>query len=541
MAQRILGIDLGARSVKAVLLESTYRGYAVLEHGGAVLAPESEGVPLLARQAAALEALVATRGWKFQESVAALPGTGVASSVITLPFTDPRRIEQTIGFEVEGQVPFELSQVAWDWQVLGTRGSNSDLYVGVARKEELVTLLAALAPLGVDPRAVLPPGPAYAALLAGGAIGPLPAPAAPDELPAAEGILDLGHERTGLCLAVAGTCEQARTFAFGAVHLARAVARALGCTEERAHAVLAAEARGDADPELASLAADPRAAEALRRALAPLARELRSTMRAWRARVGPRKVARLHLAGELGRLPGLPELLAPEVDGPVQPLSLEGPSATVPAEDAPAYALALALALHGHQGARASRLNLRRGELAFTRDFEHLKGRVGRLAWAAAAVVLLAVASAAVKVAALSRQEALLDRALCEAEQKLVGKCYPNDEEAASVLRGRSGTGGSLPKASGVDLLIELADRMPADVTVKFDKIDLTREKLHLEGNTDSAENVDRMVNALKSSLCFQDAKPGASRRRADGKFEFSIDTGITCLESGIPPGGGRG
>jgi|GEM_PF-653380 len=543
MSQRILGIDLGARAVKAVLVESTYRGYVVLEHGGAVLGPEAEGATLLSRQAAALEALVSARGWRFQESVAALPGAGMASSVVTLPFTDPRRIVQTISYEVEAQVPFELSEVAWDWQVLGVREGKSDLYVGVARKEELASLLAALGPLGVDPRAVVPPGPVYAALLAGGAVGPLPAAAVPDELPAAEGILDVGQDRTSLCLSVAGACEHARSFAFGATQLARAVARELGCPEERAHALLAAAARGGVfDAELAPLAGDPRATEALHRAFGPLARELRSTLRAWRTRVGPRRVARLHLAGELGRLPGLPELLAPEVDGPVQPLVLEGPSATIPADDAPAYALALALALHGHLGARAPRLNLRRGEHAYTRDFEHLKGRVAKLAWAAAAVVLLAVASSGVKMAALSRHQAVLDRSRCEAEQKLLGKCYPSWEEAESVLRGRGAGGGALPKASAVDLLVEVADRIPADVAVKFDKIDLTREKLHLEGSTDSAENVDRMVNALKSSACFNDAKPGASRRRADGKFEFSIDTGLTCLESGVhPAGGGRG
>src|SRR5690349_21491080 len=125
MAQKILGIDLGARSVKAVLLESTYHGYAVLGHGAAVVEPPAEGSTLLQRQIAALHALVESRGWKVGDSVAALPGAGVSSSIVTLPFTDSRRIEQTIPFEVEEQIPFELSSVAWDWQLLGTRDGKS--------------------------------------------------------------------------------------------------------------------------------------------------------------------------------------------------------------------------------------------------------------------------------------------------------------------------------------------------------------------------------------------------------------------------------
>jgi len=539
MAQKILGIDLGARSVKAVLLESTYRGFTVRDHGAAVV-PPGEG-PLLGRQVATLEALIEARGWRFGDTVAALPGTGLSSSLVTLPFTDLRRIEQTVPFEVEGQLPFDLAAVAWDWQLLGAREGRSDLYVGVARRQELADLLAALAPLGVDPRAVLPPGPAYAALLASGAAGSPPGPE-PGEDPAAEVVIDLGQERTSLCVVVDGTCEQARTFPFGAALLARALARDLGCAEAQAHELLSAEARRrPLDPGLASLAADPRAAEGLRRALAGLVRELRATLRAWRARAGPRRVVRAHLCGELGRLPGLPELLAAEVEGPVAPLALSGPAGeAIPAEEAPAQALALALALRGHQGGRAPRLNLRRGDLAFTRDFEHLKGRVLRLGVFAALLVLLAVASAGAKVFALARQEALLDRALCDAEQKLLGRCFPSFEEAQSVLRGRGAAAG-LPRVSAVDLLSELSDRVPPEVKVRFEKMDVTRDKLHLEGSTDSAESVDKLVGGIKGSRCFSDARSGSARKRSDGKFEFSIDAGLTCLDGAGREPAGRG
>jgi general secretion pathway protein L len=248
------------------------------------------------------------------------------------------------------------------------------------------------------------------------------------------------------------------------------------------------------------------------------------------------------IAGELGRLPGLPEILQPEVEGPVEPLSLESATAqALPPEDAPAYALALALALRGHQGSRAPRLNLRRGDLAFTRDFEHVKGRVARLALAGAVLLVLAIASAGVKVFALSRQEALLDKALCEAEQKLIGKCYPNFEEAQAVLQGHS-TGSSLPRATAVDILAEISERVPAGLQVRFEKMEVTREKLHLEGATESAENVDKIVNGLKGSRCFPDARSGSARRRPDGKFEFSVDAGLSCLDTGArEPAGGKG
>jgi general secretion pathway protein L len=110
------------------------------------------------------------------------------------------------------------------------------------------------------------------------------------------------------------------------------------------------------------------------------------------------------------------------------------------------------------------------------------------------------------------------------------------------VLRGRGSGGAALPKATAVDLLAELSDRVPAEVKVRFEKIDVTRDKLHLEGSTDSAESVDKLVAGLKGSRCFGEAHSGSARRRPDGKFEFSVDSGLSCLDSGARvPAGGRG
>jgi len=222
-------------------------------------------------------------------------------------------------------------------------------------------------------------------------------------------------------------------------------------------------------------------------------------------------------------------------------LALAGPAVErVNPLQAPAFALALALALRGHQGSRAPRLNLRRGDLAFTRDFQHVRGKVMRLASWAALVLLLAVVSSGVKVFALSRQERLLDGALCDATQKLVGKCYENDELAVAALRGKGTAAASIPKNSAVDVFAELSARTPQDFWLKLDRIEITRDKLHLQGVTDAAENVDRIVSSLRGSPCFGDARSGGARKRStDGKFEFTIDSDLTCDTGEKPVGRG--
>jgi general secretion pathway protein L len=533
MAQTILGVDLGRHSVKAVLLESAYRGFTVTGHAAAPVPPQSQGGPSLReRQGTALKGLLAARAWRFDVAVAVTPGSVVAAHVLTLPFTDQRRIEQTIPFEVEGQIPFELSEAAWDWQHLAPRAGFSDLWVGVAPRSELTDLLAALGGAGVDPRAVVPAAPALAALLAAGVLGE---PAHPGAAPGVQAVLDLGEERSLLCLSAGGTLEAARGVSLGAGTLSRALARDLGISEAQAETLLLAEAGGPPplDASIAPLATDPRAAESLRRALAPLVRELRSTVRAWRARVGPRPLERLWLSGGLARLPGLPEVFAAEVDGPVAPVSLAGAGAAgMPPEEAPRMALALSAALRGHLGGRAGRLNLRRGDAAYTRDFEHLKGKLAALGAAAGLVLLLAVGSASVRVFALSRQEQAVDRALCDAQQHILTKCYDNYEEALSVLRGRGIPGATIPRTSAVDMLSELSLRTPEGVSLRYERIDVTDRKLHLQGTTDTAENVDRIVAGLHGSRCFGDARPqGVRKRSGDSKFEFSVDSTLGCLD----------
>jgi general secretion pathway protein L len=174
------------------------------------------------------------------------------------------------------------------------------------------------------------------------------------------------------------------------------------------------------------------------------------------------------------------------------------------------------------------------------RDFQHVRDKVVRLAVYAGLLLLLAVVGSGVKTFALARQERALDRALCDAQQKILGKCHDNVETAVAILKGRGTPAAAVPKLSAVDVLAELSERVPADLPLRLDRIEVTREKLVLQGTTDTAENVDRVVSALRGSRCFGDVRSGGARRRgSDGKFEFSVDSSLTCVEP--PAGGGRG
>src|SRR5581483_5995921 len=118
MALRILGIDLGTHSVKVAEVQSSFRSLelASLQHAR-VVSEDPRRAPTLAEQLAVLPGLVPP-GRRPDAGVMALPGAGAATHRLSFPFADLRRLEQTLGFEVEGQIPFDLADVLYDYEVL---------------------------------------------------------------------------------------------------------------------------------------------------------------------------------------------------------------------------------------------------------------------------------------------------------------------------------------------------------------------------------------------------------------------------------------
>ncbi len=159
---RILGLDLGSYSVKGVVVETTARLPIVRAYGEVKRSPEGEKNDTLAE---AVKALLADPQLHADQVVVALPGPGLATHQVTLPFSDPKRIEATLGFEVESQLPFDLSEAVFDYQVVSGKDGKSELLVGVVRKAELQALLDQLAAVNVDPRIVTHPAMAYQNLL----------------------------------------------------------------------------------------------------------------------------------------------------------------------------------------------------------------------------------------------------------------------------------------------------------------------------------------------------------------------------------------
>lgn len=148
MPQRILALDIEDTEIKAAVLETSFRDYKIagLFHEALVL--DGDPVPeqvkrFLERHQLAGETVVST-----------LPGRLVSHRVFFLPFRDRKRLNQTIPFELETQVPFGLDEVIVDYSVLHRDRAGTTVLAAMVQKPDLEEHLQTLHAAGIDPKVV---------------------------------------------------------------------------------------------------------------------------------------------------------------------------------------------------------------------------------------------------------------------------------------------------------------------------------------------------------------------------------------------------
>jgi general secretion pathway protein L len=515
---RIVGLDLGSKSVKALVLESTMRGTAVKQYLSAPMPSEGDR---LERFRTALTSLQQQGLSAVDSVVVAVPGATLATHAVSMPFSDAKKIEATLGFEVEGQLPYDLSEAVYDYQVASAEENGAQLLVGVTKKDELAALLALLKEFKLDPRVVTHAGLAYQNVLASREAQDADAPEV--------AVLDIGHERVSIAIGKSGgLAEYTRAFPGGGLALSKALAKEFGIGLDKA------EGWKEQYGALASAVVGPdaeRAARAFIKALQPVMRELRPSLKAYTAK-SKRPVGQLLLCGGTAKLAGLAEYIQNELGVPCSLLDL--PDDALMAEAGPAAAQAWALALRGAAtGNKAPRFNLRRGDLAFKSDFDFVKARLGQLAAFAAILLALLVASGIVRNAILERRVKVLDGVLCDTTQRVLGTCERDYDRALSMMAGKESPVAGIPKQSAATLLAEVVQRVPPEMKVQFEQVVVDLDRIQLRCEADSSKTVEDLMASLKTFKCFKEVTEGKLEKNKDGtKVSVRLDVQVECPDS---------
>ena len=135
-----LTVDFGAGSLKLAEFEINETGGLRLK-SFCIKPLGLEGSQEATREKIILQALqeaIAEKGLKSKHVNVCAPGFHVFSKFVKLPPVDSAKVGQIIQYEAQQNVPFPLSEVVWDYQILGSAAGGELEVLLVAIKSEIV-------------------------------------------------------------------------------------------------------------------------------------------------------------------------------------------------------------------------------------------------------------------------------------------------------------------------------------------------------------------------------------------------------------------
>jgi type IV pilus assembly protein PilM len=534
MAHRILGIDLGAYSVKVAVLAAGFRKVTVVDFLERRVPDGPE--PLEQRAAAALGALTAGRGFDHDVPHAALGGEALSMRVLDFAFQGLKRVDldKAVGSELEAQLPHELDDIVYAFDVLPRAAAPAEgearppapgtrVLAAATTRARVQELLDSTAAYKLEPHAVLAAPTAYGRVAAH-----LEGAAGPDDVM----LIDHGHARTNVAVLRGGKLLYARTIGRGGKNVTQAIARAWGMSFADAEKAKHSDGFVASSREPAPSEAWSRISEVVKVELTPLVRELRQTLAACRAQTGA-VVTRAVLAGGGARLRGLGGFLGDALELPVTLVSADDAvrllgvplaNRNVPADLA---LLALGAAFEGASG-RPS-FDLRQGPLAYKHDFTFLRAKVGVLAACALLLIAFLAGDAYASLYRLRAQQEVLEKRLAASTTEIFGAPVSAADLEAKLAHRKDES--PLPHLTAFDLLVEISKKLPPKTEVKIDVTELKIEptKIFMKGVADSRASVDVVVGKLKEIDCFTDVTKGSVVSVNDGQ-QFTLTIAMKCM-----------
>lgn len=459
---RVLGVDIGASAVKLAQLTVQRTGKKLLTRLGIC-----EGVDELA------DFLMDTAWRKPGDRVhLSFPSDRVIIRRIELPFKDARKIQQTLPFQLEGEVPFSVEDMAAGYLVLESGSDGTALMAVVSTQEAIGNWLERFRPMGLDPVVLEPEITALIHLVS---------QALPDP-PQNFAILDAGASKVNLLV-----------FHEGRIRALRSIGHGLGPGEPALPL-----------PEVIAL-------------------EIYRTLRALQARGDVLWPRALYLCGGAASIPGAAAWLEERWRIPVHILTptnaISSGLEEVPDIHPSRFSTAIALAL-GHGMKDGALCNLRVGDFAYRPGFAMFRGR----ALLAGALCLLVLAAGLGDLYSHLLVKRQTKDALLSEMRALFHQAYPRDVQIADpvlqmqrLLDERRSNQLNLlvqdPRGSAVEILREISLRAQASSAIRVKEFDLKSDVISLRGEADGYNTIEKAKDRWNSSPLLDDVEIKSAKK----------------------------
>ncbi len=151
----LVGVDIGSSAVKAVELKSGGKGgdeFALLNIGLEPLPPEAIVDGAIMDSGAVIDAiqrLFQTQKIKTSEVATSVSGNSVIVKKISLPQMSQEELAESIHWEAEQYIPFDIQDVSLDYEVLESGGGgNMDVLLVAVKKDKISDYTSAISQAG---------------------------------------------------------------------------------------------------------------------------------------------------------------------------------------------------------------------------------------------------------------------------------------------------------------------------------------------------------------------------------------------------------
>jgi type IV pilus assembly protein PilM len=154
--ENALALDIGSHSIKMVQLEETKKGFVLKHFDVAQLAEETivdGSIVNFAAVAEKLREVLRANKVKNRRCALSIGGSSVIVKKITLPEMTPEELEESIHWEAEQYIPFDIKEVYVDVQILASKPGQGqmDVLLVAAKKDIINDYASVCSEVGLQP------------------------------------------------------------------------------------------------------------------------------------------------------------------------------------------------------------------------------------------------------------------------------------------------------------------------------------------------------------------------------------------------------
>lgn len=153
----VVGLDIGCSSIKLVELREDKKGYKLQNLAISPLPPEAIVDGALMDSVTIIDSIrdvIANSKTKTRDVVTSVSGHSVIVKKISLPFMTEAELEESIQWEAERYIPFDINDVNIDFQIFGAAPENPevmDVVLVAAKKDIINDYVSVIMEAGLNP------------------------------------------------------------------------------------------------------------------------------------------------------------------------------------------------------------------------------------------------------------------------------------------------------------------------------------------------------------------------------------------------------